>query len=101
MATNFVLLMKEGPDIGQRTPIAKSSFVLGREPSCDLPVNDVEVSRRHARLIAQSGGHAIEDLGSTNGTFVNGQRIRTVTVLRLGDKVRLGEIITFVYTRRH
>src|SRR5690606_31238182 len=43
------------------------------------------------------GGFVLEDLGSTNGTFVNGERVRTVTVLRPGDEIRLGEVVTLRY----
>jgi predicted component of type VI protein secretion system len=97
MATTFSLVIKEGPNPGQRTAITKTSFVIGRDPTSDLPIADIEISRRHARLIAQSGGHVIEDLGSTNGTFVNGQRIRTMVPLRPGASIRLGELVTLSY----
>lgn len=97
MATVFALTMKEGPTPGQRTELQRRSLLLGRDPGSDLPINDVEVSRRHARLTAQSGGYAIEDLGSTNGTFVNEQRIQSVVVLQPGDTIRLGDLISFVY----
>lgn len=97
MATTFALIMQAGPQPGLRIELQKRSFVLGRDPAGDIVVDDAEVSRRHARLIAQSGGYTIEDLGSTNGTFVDGQRIRSVVPLRPGASVRLGETITFTY----
>jgi predicted component of type VI protein secretion system len=97
MATTFSLVILEGPNPGLRAELSKSSFVIGRDPACDLSVQDIEVSRRHARLIAQSGGYVIEDLGSTNGTFVNGQRVRTITPLQPGASIRLGELVTFSY----
>ncbi|QYK51326.1 MAG: FHA domain-containing protein [Anaerolineales bacterium] len=97
MATNFSLVIQAGPNPGQRTGLAKDSFIIGRDPGSDLHIQDIEVSRRHARLIAQSGGFVLEDLGSTNGTFVNGERVRTITVLRPGDEIRLGEIVTLRY----
>src|SRR4051812_17462001 len=65
---------------------------LGRE-GCDVNLMDPEVSRHHAAIREQGGALAIEDLGSTNGTFVNGQRITVVTVLRDGDSVRLGNTV--------
>src|SRR4051794_217228 len=65
---------------------------IGRE-GCDVNLMDPEVSRRHAAIRDQAGSLAIEDLGSTNGTFVNGQRITVVTVLRHGDSVRLGNTV--------
>lgn len=97
MATNFSLVIQAGPNPGLRTGLAKDSFIIGRDPGSDLHIQDIEVSRRHARLIAQSGGFVLEDLGSTNGTFVNGERVRTITVLRPGDEIRLGEIVTLRY----
>lgn len=97
MANHFSLVIQAGPNPGQRTPLSKENLLIGRDPASDLHIQDIEVSRRHARLIAQSSGFVLEDLGSTNGTFVNGQRVRTVTVLRPGDEIRLGEIITLRY----
>jgi pSer/pThr/pTyr-binding forkhead associated (FHA) protein len=97
MANLFELVMEEGPEPGLRSELDKPSIILGRDPSSDVVVDDVEVSRRHARLIGQADGFAIEDLGSTNGTFVNGQRIRSVVPLRAGAKIRLGELVSFVY----
>ncbi|MEX1071646.1 MAG: FHA domain-containing protein [Anaerolineales bacterium] len=97
MANGFLLSIKSGPTAGQQVALDKRSLVLGRDPACDVVIDDAEVSRRHARLIAQSGGYAIEDLGSTNGTFVDGQRIRTVMPLQPGASVRLGELVTFTY----
>ncbi len=89
--------MQDGPTPGLRTQLQRRSLLMGRDPSSDLPINDVEVSRRHARLIAQANGYAIEDLGSTNGTFVNEQRIKTAVPLRPGDLVRLGDKVIFVF----
>ena len=97
MATTFSLVIQEGPTPGLSAPLIQETFLIGRDPSSDLHIQDIEVSRRHARLISQSGGHALEDLGSTNGTFVNGERIRTITVLHPGDSIRLGETITLRY----
>jgi hypothetical protein len=89
--------MQDGPTPGLRTQLQRRSVLMGRDPASDLPINDVEVSRRHARLIAQANGYAIEDLGSTNGTFVNEQRIRTAVPLNPGDMVRLGDKVTFLF----
>jgi hypothetical protein len=66
--------------------------VLGRDPSCDLVLNDVKCSRRHAVIEAGPHGMAIRDSGSANGVFVNGRRVER-SVLAAGDVIRLGEIV--------
>ena len=60
-------------------------------------VNDVEVSRRHVRIYNQQGQYMVEDLGSTNGTFVNGQRLVRPYLLQPGDMIQLGENVTFSF----
>src|SRR3954471_8146382 len=70
----------------------QAGATIGRE-GCDVNLMDPEVSRRHAAIRDQGGSLAIEDLGSTNGTYVNGSRISAVTVLKDGDEVRLGNTV--------
>jgi len=93
----YVLIMKEGPFPGQTFELKGQSIIIGRDPASNLVVDDVEVSRRHARLVVQGSGFAIEDLGSTNGTFVEDQRIRNLVRLQPGATIRLGERISFSY----
>ncbi len=66
-------------------------------PPTLLSINDVEVSRRHARMELQGSSYVIQDLGSTNGTFVNGQRVTGVQPLNPGDSVSFGEGIILSY----
>ena len=94
---NYTLLMQLGPKQGEKIAVLGEEFVLGRDPSSDWAIEDIEVSRRHARLLLQDGDYAIEDLGSTNGTFVNGQRIRTVLPLLPGATIRLGENVLLFF----
>ncbi len=89
--------MRSGPTPGQRTELERRSLLIGRDPSCDLIIEDLEVSRRHARLIAQIGGYAIEDLGSTNGTFVDEERITSIMPLKPGAIIKLGDSVRLVY----
>src|SRR4051794_10466073 len=70
----------------------QAGATIGRE-GCEVNLMDPEVSRRHATIRDQGGNLAIEDLGSTNGTFVNDKRISEVTVLNDGDIVRLGNTV--------
>ena len=67
------------------------TLVLGRALSCDLPVLDPTVSRRHAELIVEATGIAVRDLGSSNGTFHSGARIDAVT-LGAGDRITFGKV---------
>lgn len=64
--------------------------VLGRARDCAVPFDDPAVSKWHARLHCDGAVARVEDLGSTNGTFVNGQRIEQPTSLRRGDRIGLG-----------
>ena len=63
---------------------------IGRGPECELVLHDSRVSRRHARLAGRDGVLVLTDLGSTNGTMVNGHRV-TEVVLGAGDRIELGE----------
>jgi pSer/pThr/pTyr-binding forkhead associated (FHA) protein len=65
-------------------------FTIGREENCDLFVPDMTVSRIHARLTRGAAGWMLADLGSTNGTRVNGWRVREPVAIRDGDRVRFG-----------
>lgn len=93
----FQLVMRAGPQPGSVFPLQKSEIYIGRDPSNDLVISDAEVSRKHARLIWQAGGYILEDLGSTNGTFVNGQRLLGPHGLRPGEVIQLGENVSLVY----
>jgi pSer/pThr/pTyr-binding forkhead associated (FHA) protein len=68
----------------------RTAFTIGREPGCDLLVTDITVSRAHARLTRAAGGWLLADLGSTNGTTVNGWRVREPVAVQVGDLVRFG-----------
>lgn len=87
-----MILVQQKPVEGREEAV-EDGTTLGRE-GCDVNLPDPEVSRRHAAIRAAAGGSfAIEDLGSSNGTFVNGERVRGVTALRDGDSVRLGNTL--------
>lgn len=93
----FQLVMRSGPTPGKVFELSKSEVHIGRDINNDIVVNDSEISRKHARLIVQAGGYMLEDLGSTNGTFVNGQRLMGPHVLRLGELVMLGENVSLAF----
>jgi pSer/pThr/pTyr-binding forkhead associated (FHA) protein len=97
MPGQYQLVMRSGPTPGAVYPLEGDQIMVGRDSSNAVAINDAEVSRRHARLIFQGGKYVIEDLGSTNGTFVNGQRLSGPHVLKAGDVVAFGEQIVLMY----
>jgi len=97
MAAQFQFVMRSGPTPGATYSLEGDQLVIGRDSSSGIAINDAEVSRKHARLNFQGGKYVIEDLGSTNGTFVNGQRLTSSVVLKSGDVVSLGEQIVLLY----
>ncbi|MGI6250794.1 MAG: FHA domain-containing protein [Anaerolineaceae bacterium] len=88
---NPQVVMRAGPIPGSKFFLTKDEIVLGRDLSSDIPVPDPEISRRHARLVRKPEGIYIEDLGSTNGTFLNGVRISSPQLLKHGDLITLAE----------
>ena len=79
---------------------AQSRFTIGREPACDMMLADETVSRWHASLERSAGGWLLADLGSTNGTRLNGWRVNHPTRVQPGDMVSFGGL-TFVLSDRH
>ena len=96
-APSFQVTMRSGPTPGKTFPLEKEEILLGRDLANDIPISDPEVSRRHARFIMQGESIMVEDLGSTNGTFLNGQRISSAQQLRVGDVITLGEDIVLAF----
>lgn len=84
------LVVKTGSLAGRRITIDRE-MIVGRENTDVVFEDDGEVSRRHAVLRPAGGGVEIEDLGSTNGSFVNDRRIEGPTTLSVGDNVRIGQ----------
>jgi len=93
----YQLVMKKGPMPGKTFDLVKEDLTLGRDIHTDLVINIPEVSRKHARLRRGPKGHIIEDLGSTNGTFVNGQRLAGPYTLQHGDTIMLGDAVVLIY----
>lgn len=86
------LVFVEGEAVlGIRVPLG-GEVVLGRDPSCAVPLPGEDVSRRHARVAPDDDGHVVVDLGSTNGTWVNGAGIRSHR-LQAGDRIRIGPFV--------
>jgi pSer/pThr/pTyr-binding forkhead associated (FHA) protein len=83
----------------QSLPLTDGEHIAGRDPECSLAIDSTTVSRRHARITVVSGTATIEDLGSTNGTHVNGTRISAPTRLAPGNEVALGDEVLQVRGR--
>ena len=84
-------LIQVGPiPFGDRFEIDHFPFVLGRSSSCDHQVFHPMVSRKHCELKREKGRVRIEDLHSSNGTYINGQRVKEEVTLRDGDEINLG-----------
>jgi FHA domain-containing protein len=91
--TEASLHIHEGAGAGTEHPV-DGELVLGREQAtADLVIPDPGVSRRHARVLTHNGGVIVEDLGSSNGTYVNGERISGAVEVAAGDEVQLGDTI--------
>jgi len=88
----LTLTVQQGPQRGRRFSVAKDSIIIGRVAGSDVVINDSEVSRRHASITWERGQPVIRDVGSTNGTLVNGVRITGPQALRDGDTIGLGKI---------
>jgi pSer/pThr/pTyr-binding forkhead associated (FHA) protein len=86
---DLILEIVEGDDAGRQTPL-EGSIEIGREASIGLPIDDEQASRRHTRVTAEGDHALVEDLGSTNGTYLNGQPIEGQRTLRPGDRLRVG-----------
>src|SRR4051794_12977929 len=87
------LVVTEGPLRGTTLPLGASGILIGRAPSCTLVLDDDYSSSRHARIFPQSGQWFVEDLGSTNGTFLGNERVAQPTPLPVGTPVRVGQSV--------
>jgi pSer/pThr/pTyr-binding forkhead associated (FHA) protein len=85
----LLLEIVEGSAAGRQFPLT-APLDVGRDPGLPLPLNDEQVSRRHVRVMPTDGSATVEDLGSTNGTYVNDQPIHGPRELRVGDRIRVG-----------
>lgn len=86
------LIAIEGPLGGKMVELSFGAYTIGRDASCAVQINDRKASREHAILRVRDGVAEVEDMGSTNGTFVNGARVLQQTI-REGDTLRIGDCV--------
>jgi pSer/pThr/pTyr-binding forkhead associated (FHA) protein len=85
----------EGPAAGRVVPL-ETAVVIGRSSEADVVIDDDHASRRHASVTPSGSGALVEDLGSTNGTFVNGDEIAAPTIVTAGDELLVGATVLAV-----
>jgi uncharacterized RDD family membrane protein YckC len=86
------IVVIEGPNTGRQFDLAGST-TIGRDPTAGIVIDDAEASRRHASVSVQGEVVTVEDLGSTNGTFLNGQRTSGAQTFGTQDKLRIGTTV--------
>jgi DNA-binding NtrC family response regulator len=85
-------LIIKGPDRGEQVPLLNKPITFGSSPSCDLVLTDKTVSRRHAMALLDGEEVLVRDLGSTNGSFIQGSRFKEITV-GFGAEIKLGRTV--------
>ncbi|HYO54008.1 FHA domain-containing protein [Archangium sp.] len=93
---SFQLTIVEGKEAGKEFDFEQDSVLIGRVTECDVVLYDAGISRRHCRIFAEKGRYFIEDLGSSNGTRVNDERVTEMRALSEGDHLTLGPVV-FVF----
>ncbi len=91
-----VLVAHNGPLDGQQW-LLQNALIIGREDTCEVVIPDRQVSRQHARIERTDQGVVLEDLGSKNGTYVNGSRIDAKQLLSEGDEIRIAFTQNFIF----
>jgi pSer/pThr/pTyr-binding forkhead associated (FHA) protein len=87
------LVVTEGPLRGTTLPLGASAVLIGRAPSCTLVLDDDYSSSRHARVYPEGGQWLVEDMGSTNGTFLDDQKVTDAVPVRPGAQIRIGQSV--------
>ena len=86
------LIFETGSQAGQRVPIDKNSLVIGRggvNATCDIVLNERQVSRQHAEIFFEHGHYYLRDLNSKNGTYLNGKPVQEVTEIKDNDEIQI------------
>ncbi|MGE0795625.1 MAG: FHA domain-containing protein, partial [Acidimicrobiia bacterium] len=89
---NALVVVEPLAEAGHRHPLGEE-VTVGRAAGCTVTLEDNYVSQLHARLFRKDGAVYVEDLGSTNGTYVNGQKLNGTALVKRGDLVRIGSTV--------
>ena len=84
----------------QRYPLRQGETTIGRSPYCSIQLVSPQTSREHAAILVRDGETTLSDLGSRNGTYLNGRRIRAATLVSAGDRITIGEVNLVVFENR-
>src|SRR5437867_3410746 len=87
------LVVVEGKKPGGAVEVGQTPLAVGRLSSCELPIDEPQASRRHFEVSRREGAVWVKDLGSTNGTFLNDERLEGEAKLRDGDRLRVGATV--------
>jgi len=89
----FVVVVSS-PELGALRVVGQTPVTIGRGRGCQIRLSDPAVSKEHCRVATRpAGGYAIEDLGSTNGTLMNGRKLAGAAPLRKGDLIQVGQTV--------
>jgi pSer/pThr/pTyr-binding forkhead associated (FHA) protein/ketosteroid isomerase-like protein len=99
VADTFQIIIKKGPNPGRVIDLTQAEITIGRESTASLQIDDRALSRAHARLTRIGSDYAIQDLGSTNGTSVNGRTVSGSYTLRNGDLINLGQDVDIEFRK--
>jgi hypothetical protein len=89
----YISVLQENESVDNKQVFLQAELRIGRDPACEILVDDETVSNQHARLWYRNKQWWIEDLLSTNGTYLNDERIDTPTILISGDEIRVGKVL--------
>ncbi len=92
-----ILVVKEGQLAGKRWPLDKPALMIGRGEDCDIVLPDRQVSRQHIRVLHDDQGYAVEDLGSKNGTYLNGVPVQGIARLQDGDEIQIALSVRLLF----
>ena len=99
MSEKFQIVIKKGPNTGMALDLTKTEITLGRAKANDLYINDESLAPVHAHLVKTATGYTLENIGSANGTTINGNRLVSAISLQNGDQIGIGSETILEFNR--